>query len=403
MIMTILQILWIVFSYVVALHWFLVSVFILLGVVGARFYRPKTTSKKARNVELIIVSKASKSVEGVLFNCIDYHSQKFKDYTIDVVIDEGSEIHKELEDHITQYKNVNLYVVPKGFKANAIAKGRAIHHHIVNKPLESGKWYVFIDDDNLIMDDKFMYEIPYYERMGYDAANGILHARYSGNGITYVADALRYFDDLTIFRFLTGVLHRPLNGFHGELMIVKGATLKKIGFDRETITEDFAFAREVDRHEHKVWQSQTMTSVLSPHSITDFIKQRNRWYRGISNDVWKGTHRMKFVAGIRTLDLTIAIIGSWIIFPLWFFMPIPLWLIAFNMIGAVYYWIAYAYGAFKLNKTIKWGILYVFLAPLYSVMETIVPHYSSSKTHFTVIHKDEAVANASKDDKRWKK
>ena len=54
------------------------------------------------------------------------------------------------------------------------------------------------------MDEKFLYEIPAYEKEGAVAANGILLPRYSNNKITYIADFLRYFDDLTLFRFLTG-------------------------------------------------------------------------------------------------------------------------------------------------------------------------------------------------------
>jgi beta-1,4-mannosyltransferase len=280
-----------------------------------------------------------------------------------------------------------LYIVPWNFKAKAIAKGRAMNHHIINKPVVPNKWYCFVDDDNLIMDDKFLYEIPVYEKEGRVAANGILLPRYSNNKITYIADFLRYFDDLTLFRFLTGVLQRPLNGFHGELMIVKGEILQKIGFDRRTITEDFAFARELDKYEHKVWQSRTVTSILSPHTIKEFIQQRNRWHKGISSDVWDGTLEMKLVAGVRSIDLFIAIIGSWVVFPLWFFMHIPLWLIAFNIIGGLYYWFVYIYGAIKLRNITPHWFLYIFLIPLYSVMEVVVPHYKSKESHFNVIRK----------------
>lgn len=388
--MNLLYLVWIVFSYLVAAHWAIISTFVLIGVIGSLFYRNpvRRTGKKAKNVDFVIVSKASKDVEGVLFRCMDYHAKKFGDYHIDVVIDEGSGLQNRLERHINGYNNVSLHVVPQEFSVEAIAKGRAIHHHILNR-VKPNKWYVFIDDDNLIIDDNFLYEILYYEKRGYVASNGILHPRYGGNPITYVADFLRYADDLTLFRFLTGVIGRPLNGFHGELMTVKGSILKKIGFDRRTITEDFAFARELDKYEHKVWQSKTVTSILSPHTIKDFIRQRNRWHRGIYEDFRSGTMRMKLVAGIRDLDLLMAIIGSWAIFPLWFFMPIPRWLIWFDAIGAAYYAIVYIYGSINLIGKVENWALYPFLLPLYSVMETIVPHYKPKGEHYAVIHKDE--------------
>lgn len=387
--MTIFYVIWVAFSYLVALHWSIISTFVLIGFIGSLFYKndvPKEETK-AKNVELVIVSKASSSVHGVLFNCIDYHAKKYHDYKIDVVIDKGSELENKLDLYIKQYPNVSLRIVPDSFKAKAIAKGRAIHHHILNR-VHQDKWYVFIDDDNMIMDDRFLYEIKYYDKKGYVAANGILKPRYSGNPITYVADFLRYVDDLTLFRFLTGVIGRPLNGFHGELMIIKGSVLRKIGFDRMTVTEDFAFARELDKYEHKVWQSSTLTTILSPHTISDFIKQRNRWHRGISKDVQDGTIAMKLIAGVRAVDLFVAIVGSWVIFPIWFFMPIPLWWAAFNIIGAGYYIITYIYGSTRLIGKTRYWFLYMFLIPLYSVMETVVPHYRPKDNGFNVIHKD---------------
>jgi hypothetical protein len=96
----ILSLIWALFVTIVALHWAIISFFVIIGVVGSRFYKPKHGKEKARNVEFIIVSKASESVRGVLLNCIDYHAKKFKDYRIDVVIDEGSELEKDVEAQV---------------------------------------------------------------------------------------------------------------------------------------------------------------------------------------------------------------------------------------------------------------------------------------------------------------
>ncbi len=96
---------------------------------------------------------------------------------------------------------------------------------------------------------------------------------------------------------------------------------------------------------------------------------------------------MKIVAGLRSIDWFIAITGSWVVFPLWFFIGLPPWLIAYNAIGGLYYWIIYIYGSSELRMITPNWFLYIFLVPLYSTMEVAVPHYRSKEEIFHVINK----------------
>jgi len=214
-----------------------------------------------------------------------------------------------------------------------------------------------------------------------------LYPRLSNSKATFVADSLRYFDDLTIFRLGTGLLKIPLNGFHGELLVSKGCYLKDITFDRCSITEDYAYASELARRGIKVWQSETKVCILSPNTISDLIKQRNRWFRGISKDVYKAPLCVKLFSGIRLIDWKIGFIGSWFVFPLWFFLELPIWLTAFNLIGAAYYYLAYISGALRLKET-KDKVIYILLIPFYSLLETSAPWYKSKTNGFNVIDKN---------------
>jgi cellulose synthase/poly-beta-1,6-N-acetylglucosamine synthase-like glycosyltransferase len=369
---------------ILVIQWSIISIFVILGLIGFLFYKSKKSNHKSKNYEITIVSKASANVKNSLFRCLN-NNKHFG--FINLVIDEECELETELKKYCKDNK-INLYIVPKNYNIKAIAKGRAIQYFIDTNVKDLYKWYIFIDDDNIIMDDTFLYEIDYYDNSEYKAFNAIIKPIKSSSNITYIADFLRYFDDLTIFRFGTGLLGKPINGMHGELLGVKGEVLKRIGFNRKTITEDFCFSRELIRANIKTWQSETIISILSPHNISDFIKQRKRWYKGNSKDVLDAPLIMKIFAGVKIYDWYIGIIGSWITLPLWFILPfnIPLWLKLFTSIGMVYYIFAYFYGSFIFNKGL-WRLGFI-LTPIFSIMENFSPHYwNGSKHGFDVIRK----------------
>jgi len=113
--------------------------------------------------------------------------------------------------------------------------------------MQDDKWYTFIDDDNLLLDDTFLYEIPYYEEGGFVGCNPVLFTRQGRSTFTTIMDWIRYFEDITVFRFFTGLTKRPWIGLHGEMLTVKGRVFKEIGYDKSSIAEDFNFAIQLIR------------------------------------------------------------------------------------------------------------------------------------------------------------
>lgn len=337
----------------------------------AQIYRPKR-SEKAENVELVIISVANRKVEKALFECVT-HNRKLG-IPLRVVVDEGSELIPKLKG-----ENCDCVIVPSSYRTDLIAKGRAINYFI-EKEARTDKWYAFIDDDNLILSDDFLYEIPYYEKRGYVASNPILVPRKGKSVLTYIMDWVRYFDDLTVFRFFTGLLKRPLIGFHGELLLVNGKVLKEVGYNWCSIAEDFRFASELVRRQYKTWQSATKVSIKSPNSLKDLLKQRGRWFKGISEN-WKYCPvLMKVIVGLRLLSWTLGIFGSWLLAPLWllwgpFYYAIP---------SAAYYWAAYLYGIAKAKKP-----HYFILIPLFGIFETSSCYFMIKQKNFVVIDKIE--------------
>jgi hypothetical protein len=376
-----------IFTIFLSIHWSLISVYVILGWSSFFLYKVKQSRKRATHVELVIVSKASEYVKSSLFGCMQYHLKNFGcDVIINIVIDEGCDLEEKISKFIKGTMGCNLIIVPKDFKCKAVAKGRAIEYFIRNY-VNPQKWYAFVDDDNNVMTDDFLYEIPYYEKKGYSCANGILKPRVGRSKITFIADHLRWFDDLALFKFGTGLLGTAINGIHGELLLCKGHVLKEVTFDRKTITEDFAFARELIKKGHQFWQSKTVISILSPHNFTGFIEQRNRWYRGLAKDVLTADWKTTLFAGVRTMLWKLSLFGSWLLFPLWFFVELPMLIKLFCLVGASHYYMAYFFGVMNLREswTQKWPFL--LLIPLYSVLETLPPHYRPKKKGFIVIEK----------------
>lgn len=360
-------------KYIAFFCWLSFSVSAILGVL-AQTYRPKRGERKAENVELVIVSKANHKVEKALFECISYHKKKFSQYRLRIVVDEGSELIPKLREHQQE-----LVIVPNTYRRDLIGKGRAINYFIETEA-EPGKWYAFIDDDNLVLDDDFLYEIPYYEKKGYVAMNPILLPRKGKSTVAYIMDFIRYFEDITIFRFFTGLLKKPLIGFHGELLTVRGDVLKEIGFSHRSLVEDFRFSSEISRRGYKVWQSRTKVSIKSPNSVIDLMRQRGRWFKGLIRDWRYCPNPMKIIVALRLIIWMVGVIGSWALSPLWFLFWGPFYP---AIPGGLYYWLIYIYGILKANKP-----HYFFLIPIFGIIEVSSIYAGIRQKEYVVIDKN---------------
>lgn len=359
--------------------------YILLGIAATILYTTNKADQKANNVKLAITTLASNNVKPALFNTIEHTVENFGEYEIYCVLDEGSDLQAELE----RMDEISTVVVPTDYRCKAVAKGRAINYFIETE-VEDDYWYGFLDDDNLILDDEFLYEIPYYEERGYGAMNPVLLPRPGRSSITFMADHIRTSDDMTIFRVFTGLVGKPYVGFHGELLCARGDLLREITFDRPTIVEDFSFAMELTKRGHKVWQSRTYVSILSPHSIKAFFKQRRRWFLGIASYIPKSPNITKGVVGSRTVLWSLGITGNWILFPLWVSeraLALPTSIHYSVLTGGLVYALICIVGAYRLSG-LK-GILLFPLIPVCALMEHLGPVYAlfNRDASFVVIDK----------------
>lgn len=344
-----------------------------IGLTGYVAYKPRRSSVKACNYEIVIVSKADERVQRSLIESVKYHVSRFSHITL--VVDEGAPLISTLR----YLRGVRLIVVPSGYRRDLVGKGRALNY-FVEHYVSPDKWYVFIDDDNLILDDSFLYEIPYYEAKGFVAGNGILLPRPGKSMVSYVMDWIRYIDDLTLYRFFTGLLGKPLIGLHGELLIVKGSVLKEIGFNNRSITEDFRFAVELVRRKYKTWQSNTRVSIKSPNSVKDLMIQRGRWFKGLITDIKYSPAPMKLIVGFRSFAWVLNLAVSVLFFPILVYLG----LVWYILPGSIYYLASYTYGVIRSREPYL-----ILLVPLFGFIEASSRIYGLMRVNdFVVIDKN---------------
>jgi len=349
------------------------SLLISMGAFSYFTYRPRRGSTRARNVEIVIVSKASEKVKNSLYEVLRYHVEKYG--RVLLIVDEEAPLLPRLRG----LRGVELIVVPSNYRRDLMGKGRALQY-FVECCVDPSKWYVFIDDDNLILDDSFLYEIPVYEKLNYVAANGILIPRPGKSTVAYIMDWIRFVDDLFLFRFFTGLLGKPLLGLHGDLLIVKGNVLREVGFTKRTLTEDFEFAKELVKRGYKTWQSSTKVSIRSPNSVRDLIAQRGRWFKGVVTGMRGSPLLMKIVVIVRGFTFTVGVLVLMFLLPaisyigyFWFIVP-----------AGLYYAGTYIYGVYNSRKPHM-----IFLVPFFGFIEAVSRVYGLvNVNNYVVIDKN---------------
>ena len=361
----------------VTADWALLSLYVAVLVIALATYNVKRSPNRASNVALVIPSVANESVRESLFTSLSHN--RFLGVPIYVVIDEGA----PLENELKKIEWINLVVVPKSFRPDLVGKGRALRYFVENYVSKRPNlWYVFLDDDNLVQDDAFLYEIPYYEKRGYVAFNPVLTPRRGRSFLAYVLDHARLLDDLSFFRLFTGVLKRPLVGLHGELLGVRGDFLLKVdAFNESSKVEDYVLASKIVRYGGRTWQSRTRVSILSPNSLRDLVRQRSRWHSGILESLARVPSSMRVATLIKSFSRTAGLLILWVLVPL----TSSLLVLIVGIATGLVYWGVYAYAIGKNKK-----IIYILTIPAFWIIEAAGFFYGLLKVRsreFIVIDK----------------
>jgi cellulose synthase/poly-beta-1,6-N-acetylglucosamine synthase-like glycosyltransferase len=235
---------------------------------------------------------------------------------------------------------------------------------------------MFLDDDSYPLDNRFQYDVARYDKEGKLLGNCILVPRRGRALIPHLCDNLRYADDRFSLGLVLNHLGKPVFGMHGEGMLVRGDILKQYWKDITSIAEDAEFGINAGEGT-KFFRSRTEISILSPHSIGDFWKQRRRWYLGLVSILPKFPLLPRVLVGIRMLTWSLGFLSilGWILVPYFLIsgrlssgfatmaliiLSCLLFSLSFFMIGA------------RRTKTMPQAIV---LFPIYSTIGALLPLY----------------------------
>lgn len=236
------------------------------------------------------------ALERVITSFVEHLPPYFRNYRIDVVVEEGCDVLAILRTMEVVLDGLRVLVVPKnyctrnGTEFKARANQYALEQRRKDAECSDNAWVLHMDDDTAAGGDTAR-EVARFiamNAMGPKAkhvAQGVLtYVRAcSPNWLTWLADSIRASDDTTRFAALTGG-GTPLAGLHGELLLVRASIEAEIGWDfgpRE-IVEDSRFALMFAmRCPGKSAWIPARCYGASPATIRDFQKQRDRWAWGI--------------------------------------------------------------------------------------------------------------------------
>lgn len=183
-----------------------------------------------------------------------------------------------------------LLIVPTDFttKSGTTYKARALHYANTVSDANDLDYIVHLDEETRLTQHT-LYAIVAFINKHKDNPTAIGQGaiEYSrtlkSHPVFTLADSLRVADDMGRFRLLFKQGFAKF-GMKGSFIVCLVKLEKQIGFDigrQNSITEDAYFALKATQLGYRFDFIEGFCHEQSPFSITDFIKQRERWFKGI--------------------------------------------------------------------------------------------------------------------------
>ena len=199
----------------------------------------------------------------------------------------------ETSQRIREIVVPNEYQTPTG----ALNKSRALQYcweDTINL-IQDNEWILHLDEETLVTTESVKGFLNFIHENKYSIGQGMIsyaheqpiHSNFWSNiqtRICTVADSFRVIEDLGKIRGQFQLFKKAPFGMKGSYVVTKAKCEKQVTFDNGyngSLAEDAYFAiKAIDQGFEFGWIEGEMYE-KSPFSIKDFVKQRQRWMRGI--------------------------------------------------------------------------------------------------------------------------
>jgi egghead protein (zeste-white 4 protein) len=192
---------------------------------------------------------------------------------------------------LTEGATVRVLLVPREYRTEhgARFKARALHYALEASPIGPTTWLFHLDEEthltpsviwgirNAVLDEEATGAL----RIGQGVV--LYHRDLDEHPLLTLADSVRTGDDLGRFRLQHCLGQTPF-GMHGSFILVRNDVEREVGFDLGpdgSVTEDAWWSLvEMAQGRRSRWVDGYCLE-QSTRSVTDFIKQRRRWFVGL--------------------------------------------------------------------------------------------------------------------------
>jgi egghead protein (zeste-white 4 protein) len=235
-------------------------------------------------------------------------------YVIEVVTDASPEGLPPASDDLMYIQVPDSYQTPGGSRNKARALEYALHH----SHLPATTWLVHLDEETHPTPSgirgiaRMIAEEERTGRLRIGQGTIVYHRDWKAHPFLTLSDCSRTGDDLGRYH-LAMRLGIALFGLHGSYIVVRNDVEKYVGFDvgpRGSITEDAFWACMQMQAGHRCRWVDGYMEEQSTQSVTDFMKQRRRWFNGLVKVAAFAPVKLRWRAG-----LTISM-AAWALTPL---------------------------------------------------------------------------------------